>query len=154
MKTINLKGKDYAPVSARVEQFHKDHEDGSINTEHTFNEGYVIFSATVTYGSRSFNGHAFGKVGQEKAFEKIETTAVGRALAFAGYLAGGEIASYDEMAEFVEPEPQMTVAEACTKLSVCTTLDNLKTVFTSLPSDMRNDNEVVAKKDEMKSKLA
>ncbi len=102
MKTINLKGKEYSPVSARVEQFHKDHEDGNITTKQTFKEGYVIFRAQVTFGGRVFTGHAFGKVGQEKAFEKLETTAVGRALAFAGYLAGGEIASYDEIQEFVD----------------------------------------------------
>lgn len=104
MRTINLKGKEYTPVSARVEQFHKDHQDGSIQTMQEFKEGYVIFSATVTFGDRTFTGHAFGKVSAEKAFEKIETTAVGRALAFAGYLAGGEIASYDEMQEFTGGE--------------------------------------------------
>lgn len=101
MKTISLKGKEYSPVSARVEQFHKDYRDGCIRTTYEFNEGYVIFRAIVKFGDRKFTGHAFGKVGQEKAFEKIETTAVGRALAFAGYLAGGEIASYDEMEAFV-----------------------------------------------------
>lgn len=112
MKTINLKGKEYAPVSARIEQFHTDHKDGSVMTSYEFQEGYVIFTATVTFGHddmeisncREFTGHAFGKVGQEKAFEKIETTAVGRALAFAGYLAGGEIASFDEVKNFVERE--------------------------------------------------
>lgn len=104
MRTINLKGKEYSPVSARVEQFHKDHEDGTIETKQTFKEGYVIFKAIVSFNGRSFTGHAFGKVGQEKAFEKLETTAVGRALAFAGYLAGGEIASADEIQAFQERE--------------------------------------------------
>lgn len=102
MKTIDLKGKQYAPVSARVEQFHTDHKDGEIKTKCDFKDGYVIFKAWVLYGNRKFTGHAFGKVGNEKAFEKLETVAVGRALAFAGYLAGGEIASYDEMENFTE----------------------------------------------------
>lgn len=109
MKTISLKGKKYSPVSARVEQFHTDHPQGDIKTVHKFNEGYVIFKATVSFDDRSFTGHAFGKVGQEKAFEKLETTAVGRALAFAGYLAGGEIASYDEMQAFAEKKPAKEV---------------------------------------------
>jgi hypothetical protein len=100
IRTIDLKGKKYSPVSARVEQFHKDHADGQIRTRYEFKEGYVIFRATVSYGERKFNGHAFGKVGTEKAFEKLESVAVGRALAFAGYLAGGEIASYDEIETF------------------------------------------------------
>lgn len=100
MKTINLKGKEYAPVSARVEEFHKAYPDGTIVTTMDFKEGYVIARAEITFGEREFTGHAFGKVGQEKAFEKLETTAVGRALAFAGFLAGGEIASYDEIKAF------------------------------------------------------
>lgn len=100
IKTINLKGKQYAPVAERVKAFHEDHKDGQIQTENQFNEGYCIFKATVSFDSRTFNGHAFGKVGTEKAFEKLETVAVGRALAMAGYLSGGEIASYDEIEEF------------------------------------------------------
>jgi len=100
LKTISLKGKDYAPVSARVEQFHKDHEKGTINTEYEFKDGYCIFKATISFDERTFNGHAFGKIATEKAFEKLESVAVGRALAFAGYLAGGEIASYDEIDRF------------------------------------------------------
>lgn len=107
MKTINLKGKQYAPVSARVEQLHKDHSNCSIITDTTFSEGHVIVKAMVQLDGdsvRTFTGHAYGKVGAEKAFEKLETTAVGRALAFAGYLAGGEIASYDEMREFTKAE--------------------------------------------------
>lgn len=104
IRTIDLKGKKYSPVSARVEQFHKDHEKGTINTEYEFKEGYCIFKATITFDDRTFNGHAFGKVSTEKAFEKLESVSVGRALAFAGYLAGGEIASYDEIERFNEKE--------------------------------------------------
>jgi hypothetical protein len=100
IRTIDLKGKKYSPVSARVEQFHKDHQDGEIKTEVEFKDGMCIFKATVSFAGRSFNGHAFGKTGLDKAFEKTESVSVGRALAFAGYLAGGEIASYDEIEEF------------------------------------------------------
>jgi hypothetical protein len=102
IKTINLKGKAYAPVSERVAQFHREHAKGNINTMYEFKEGFCIFKATIAFDDRTFNGHAFGKVGTEKAFEKLESVAVGRALAFAGYLAGGEIASYDEMENFVK----------------------------------------------------
>lgn len=104
MKTINLKGREYAPVSERVAQLHKDNEFCSIVTEPEFKEGLCIFKATITTGlgeeKRTFTGHAFGKIGAEKAFEKLESVAVGRALAMAGYLAGGEIASYDEIEKF------------------------------------------------------
>lgn len=155
MKTINLKGKEYAPVSERVSQFHKDHSKGSIETETTFSEGHLVVKATVTFDARGFTGHAFGKVQGEKAFEKLETTAVGRALAFAGYLAGGEIASYDEMEEFTktEGEPPMEAEEACHKLKVCQSVDNLKAVWQMLPQNMRDDEVVLSMKEEMKSKL-
>lgn len=179
MKTINLKGKSYAPVSARVEQFHKDHNDGCITTETTFTNGYVIVKATVSFGiiyrtngsnvsdlndvssisnqidplfKRTFTGHSYGQTKGEKAFEKLETTAVGRALAFAGYLAGGEIASYDEMQEFVDESAG--VAEACDTLTKATNLDELKTAFESLPENVKGDNEVIAKKDELKQELS
>lgn len=180
MKTINLKGREYAPVSARVEQFHKDHQDGSIITETTFAEGHVIVKATVSYGviyrtqgssvsdfndvstisaqidplfKRTFTGHSYGTVKGEKAFEKLETTAVGRALAFAGYLAGGEIASYDEMQEFAQEVKEDMGEDYCHKLKVCTTLDNLKTVWESFPASVKKDVEVLAMKEEMKNKL-
>ena len=97
--TINLQGKAYAQVKDRVEQFHKDHADGNIRTKETFSDGFVIFRATVSWGERKFNGHSFGKVTNKKDFEKVETASVGRALAFAGYTAGGEIASYDDMVD-------------------------------------------------------
>ena len=35
-----------------------------------------------------------------KSFEKLESIAVGRALAFAGFSADGEIASFEEMEEY------------------------------------------------------
>ena len=177
MKTINLKGKEYAPVSARVEQFHKDHADGSITTETTFSDGHVIVKATIRFNiishhgdvikvperaycmsdtpantTRTFTGHAYGKVGAEKAFEKLETTAVGRALAFAGYLSGGEIASYDEVKDFFVVDD--AIEKALEKLSKATTLDELKTVYTSLSRSLQADNEVIAKKDELKHKLS
>jgi len=107
IKTINLKGKEYAPVSARVEQFHKDYKNGCIQNSYEFKEGYAIFTSTVSYEgdpekTRTFTGHSFGKVTGDKSFEKLETVAVGRALAFAGYLAGGEIASFEEVEQLIK----------------------------------------------------
>lgn len=99
IKTISLKGKKYAQVKDRVGQFHKDHEDGQIKTSYVFVEDKCIFKAKVSFGEpvREFTGHALGKGGTIKAFEKTETVAVGRALGMAGYLSDGEIATYDEI---------------------------------------------------------
>ena len=163
MKTINLKGKTYAPVSSRVEEFHKDHKDGSISTDTTFSDGYVIVKATVSFSDRTFTGHSYGTVKGEKAFEKLETTAVGRALAFAGYLAGGEIASYDEMQDYVdtenaaqansEPLSPMSVDDAFKKIGAVTSVEELNKVYKSLSPQMQKDEEVIAKCKEVKEGL-
>jgi len=153
MKTINLKGKDYAPVSARVEQFHKDHEDGSVSTKVDFVGEQVVVKAVIKFGERVFTGHSFGTTKSEKAFEKLETTAVGRALAFAGYLAGGEIASYDEMQEFVEQPKEWTLKEAIDHVALSTDIKDLEKRFRELSATMQKDEEVIAKCGEIKKEL-
>jgi hypothetical protein len=50
-------------------------------------------------------------------------------------------------------KPEMNIADACEKLSTATTLEELKTVYTSLTPSLQKDNEVIAKKDELKNQL-
>lgn len=102
-ETINIgKGVQYAKVATRSTEFHHDNEKCQIETTCDFKEGWVIFCAKVTTKKGTFTGHSMSKVGnQNKQFEKQETIAVGRALAFAGYLASGDIACAEEMADVV-----------------------------------------------------
>jgi hypothetical protein len=102
-ETIEIgKGVHYAKVAARSAEFHKDNELCSIETTCEFKEGFVLFTAKVTTKKGTFTGHSMDKVsGRQKQFEKQETIAVGRALAFAGYLASGDIACAEEMADVV-----------------------------------------------------
>lgn len=102
-ETIDIgKGIQYAKVAARAAEFHKDHKECSIETACEFKEGYVLFSAKVTTSKGTFTGHSMDKIGgRQKQFEKQETIAVGRALAFAGYLASGDIACAEEMEDVV-----------------------------------------------------
>lgn len=111
--TIDIgKGVQYAKVAARSAEFHKDNDKCSIETTCEFKEGYVLFAATVTTSKGTFTGHSMDKVGgRQKQFEKQETIAVGRALAFAGYLASGDIACAEEM-EDVVTEMQLTSLKA------------------------------------------
>jgi hypothetical protein len=108
MKTINLKGREYVQVNERLLHFNEAYESGSINTEVTFSGNTVFFKATVTPSidapTRIFVGHSFGELGKEKAFEKLETVAVGRALAFMGIGIVEGIASADEMNKFYTNE--------------------------------------------------
>lgn len=102
-ETINIgKGVQYAKVAARSAAFHEDNDKCQIETSYEFKEGWVIFSAKVTTNKGTFSGHSMAKItNQQKQFEKQETIAVGRALAFAGYLASGDIACAEEMADVV-----------------------------------------------------
>lgn len=106
IETIDLRGKDYAPVSERIKKLHSTYDDVSIETGYEFQEGWAICKAKVTISNTkkngAYTGHSMDKItGEEdKAFEKLETVAVGRALANAGFLASGEIASAEEMEKF------------------------------------------------------
>lgn len=111
VKTINLKGNAYAPVDERLKTFHRDNANCSIITETSIKgdkiiETKAIITPNVYNPNRKFTGSALGALGKEKALEKLETVAVGRALAFAGYLADGEIASAEEMERFEVNNPE------------------------------------------------
>lgn len=102
-ETIEIqKGVQYAKVASRSAEFHSDNKECSIETTCEFKEGFVLFSAKVTTSKGTFTGHSMDKItGRQKQFEKQETIAVGRALAFAGYLATGDIACAEEMADVI-----------------------------------------------------
>ena len=101
--SVKIHGKDYKTVAERVTEFHKEHKDNkSILTEIIqFKDGIVVVKAVVKIGESIFCGHAYEELGSSKinetsALENCETSAIGRALASAGYL-GSEFASADEL---------------------------------------------------------
>ena len=119
--------------------------------------GSIVFTATLTLhtknGSRIYTGHSFGKAGGDKAFEKLETVAVGRALAFAGYTGEGDIASAEEM-ENVEPTIDYEkIEKAQLALDEAQTLDELKAIYQKLPKAIKGDKAVIATKDARKTAL-
>ena len=106
--TINLKGNDYATVPQRLKQFRQDNPRSIVETKPEFMpDGTVVFSARIVRDkadntSAEATGHSYGKLGESKAFEKLETIATGRALALLGYLNNGQVATTEEMEEFEE----------------------------------------------------
>lgn len=106
VKTIDLKGKAYAQVKDRMMQFRADNPRGLIETTPVINpDGTILFKARILKDKADENsaeatGHALGSTKGSKDFEKVETIAVGRALALLGYGADGEIASSEEMEGF------------------------------------------------------
>lgn len=158
IKTINLSqgGKtiEYAKVSARIAEIHKNAKNVTISTNFEFKEGWAIFKATVipdcSKPERYFNGHSMGKTAAIKAFEKLETIAVGRALAFAGYLSDGEIASMEEMASYNEALPLLDNSKALEKLRNCKNKEAVRLTWIALSQAERDDKEVEALKNSLK----
>ena len=100
---VTIHGKEYKTVAERLAEFHKDIVDHkSIITEIIqFKDGIVVVKAVVKIHENVFCGHAYEDIGSSKinetsALENCETSAIGRALASAGY-AGTEFCSADEL---------------------------------------------------------
>ncbi len=157
-KTMNLpKGGEYAKVPDRIKEFRKDCPNGLIETKPTImDDGMIMFSARVLKDkskpeSAEGTGHAMGDSKDNKAFEKLETVAVGRALAMLGYLASGEVASSEEMDEFLNYR-QQKIDEVIGTIKTFETLDELKKYFLSLGA-MMAESEVIKAKDAKKLEL-
>lgn len=160
VETIDLKGKAYATVPARVKEFRENCPRASIETKPTLLEdGSYMFSATIIKDlSDEFSARATGtalskskNADKEKDFEKLETIAVGRALALLGYMASGAIATGEEMEEF-NAYQQEKITDTISSLRSVSDLAQLKEVFMGLGNLMAN-KEIIAVKDEMKEKL-
>jgi len=111
MKTISIHGKEYTPVNERVIGAHEDNETISITSECIQHTPKVVFKATVVTKKGIFVGHSAAN--PEKAIEKMspyevaETSAVGRALGFAGYGIVDSIASADEIKKVNKKQTQV-----------------------------------------------
>lgn len=109
VETIKYQGKDYALVPARLKAFREENPRALIDTNPTYNpDGSVTFKAKIVK-DRSDEYSAVGtgnarysetEISKPKAFEKLETIAVGRALANIGYLNDGQVATTEELEEF------------------------------------------------------
>lgn len=97
---------NYETVAQRLERFWTDHPSGRVSTELVEGgSGYWVFKAKIYAKADDANpistGHAHETIGASQinktsALEVCETSAVGRALALAGY-HGSQIASLDEV---------------------------------------------------------
>lgn len=162
LETIDLKGKAYATVPTRIKEFRSECPNGLIETNPVIQpDGVtVIFTARILKdksnpSSGEAAGHSIGKLAGDKAFEKLETISIGRALAILGYMASGDIASSEEMEEFMAYQENKKIEarlDAIQKLESCTSLQELQDTWKSLGTAIQ-DKEVIAKKDELKAKL-
>lgn len=155
--TMQLSGNDYAKVAERIKLFREDWKDGKIETDHITNDdGTVEFYAWIwkdktdlielmkagitdkatLRSSADADGNSKGETGKKvKDFEKLQTIAIGRALANLGYLGSGEVASFEEMEEFNKYQDEKrteAIKAAIETLQGAKSLDELKTCFLSL----------------------
>lgn len=114
--TVNIHGKEYVTVAERVTAWHEVAEQISLATEIVGEDAdYITVKATVHTGPQSFTGHArsnksAGNIEGQSPLEVAETSAVGRALGFAGFGMVSGIASADEI-KAVQRPPVMAQKE-------------------------------------------
>ena len=122
---VNIHGKQYKTVALRVSEFREGYaiDDGwGIETQcYAVDAQTVIMRAIITdpQGRVVATGYAEEERAQRginstSALENAETSAIGRALAAAGY-AGTEYASADEVAQAVSKQAQQGPREATQK---------------------------------------
>jgi hypothetical protein len=156
VKTMELKGNQYARVKDRLQEFRSANPNALIETTPVMQpDGSIIFKARILTDksnptSAEATGHALGtnkgEKAQDKIFEKLETIAVGRALALLGYASDGEIASSDEMEEFLASKQEKLdalVLECTESIQNCETVDALKTYWTSLSPELINNKTLI-----------
>lgn len=101
MKTIRIHNRDYTPVNERVMGAHAGEESLTITTEVLAHQPNVIVKATVITKKGTFTGMSAANptktIEKQSPYEVAETSAVGRALGFAGYGIVSSIASADEV---------------------------------------------------------
>jgi len=110
--TVKIHGKEYKTVAERVNEIHEQKLDKlSIETELVSWIDYVVvFKAIITTPQGVFTGHAYedegkGQINSTSALENCETSAIGRALASAGY-AGTEFASANEVENAIHQQSE------------------------------------------------
>lgn len=99
---VQIHGKDYMTVARRVELAHEEDALESIETEVLSNDPVVIkalvkIKGQVYTGISSVSLDSARIIERQNPYEVAETSAVGRALGFAGYGIIESIASADEM---------------------------------------------------------
>lgn len=137
LATMKVSGGDYAKVPTRLKAFRELNPRASVVTEPQITEsGQIIFKAKIVMDkanpdSAEATGHSLGKNDGQKAFEKLETIAVGRALALIGFLNNGEIATSEEMDEFNDYKSEKFREQ----IEAAETVQELVQIFKSMDSE-------------------
>ena len=120
IKTIDIKGNQYAEVNQRVKAFRMVYPLGFILTEMRSNvDGVCVFTATVGYydehGERcvlatgtAYERESANYINKTSFIEVCESSAVGRALGLAGFGIDTSICSAEEVKNAIEQQARVT----------------------------------------------
>jgi hypothetical protein len=177
IKTVKIGGGiDYAKVADRIKIFWEENPNGKIDTEREdISENKVRFIARIWRDSKvildlatvgtdinivklTANATASADAAKkgDKENEKLETVAVGRALAMLGYLASGEVASREEMEQFEAYKADLfqdEIDKTIDEMKKAKTIDELRKMYVSLGAELRTNQKILNTKDELKKKL-
>ena len=144
-----IHGKEYLTVVERLDMMKKATKgDYSINTELLkFEGGCIIMKAALKIGSNVYTGTAMEEIGSNKinstsALENCETSAIGRALATAGYY-GTEFCSADELTNALKQQASKPVAKKPVTKSKPITVEAIKEKFGEDSVEVIEDEELV-----------
>ena len=166
VKTTKISGgTEYAKVADRLKEFREKCPRGKItNSFQKLDNGDFIFRAEIVSDLKDDSSPradatsmmSASKMKNDKGFEKGQTVAVGRALAFLGYLASGEIASSEEMEEYEEFKAERfeeKVSQALELLEASKNIQELQKAWLSFPQEIKADSRVSELKDKLKNSV-
>ena len=105
IRTMDIKGKNYAEVNQRIKAFRQVYPLGTITTDiEKLEDGVVVMKTSVTDNDGIIlgTGYAYEKEGstfinKTSYIENCETSAVGRALGMCGFGIETSVCSYEEL---------------------------------------------------------
>ena len=113
-KVVNIKGKDYKLISARVLEFREAHPDWGMHSEVIHHDDErVIVKVCISDETGRVRGtglaeedRSASRINQTSAMENCETSAFGRALAAIGFGGDASYASAEEVANAINTQEQ------------------------------------------------
>ena len=161
---VNIRGKEYMTVALRVQKFREAHPDWELSTEIIkADENVVIMQARIytENGKCISTGHAeefrtSSQINSTSALENAETSAIGRALAAAGW-GGTEFASANEVQNAIHQQKNKS-AEFVKLIegskNVTDLQSNWKAAYTASQSDAGFIAAITVAKDKRKAELS
>lgn len=160
---VNIKGKEYQTVALRVQKFREQHPDWSIITTLISRDAETVVMLASVINEQNIiiaTGHAeefrnASQINSTSALENCETSAIGRALAAAGF-GGTEFASANEVQNAIHQ--QSNPEKFIKQIEESTNVEELKSSFKSAFAALQRSPEALAlvnaAKDKRKSELA